>query len=183
MCSDPQVLRPCTESDARRITEIYNYFVRETVVTFEEAPVDEAEMAGRIRDVSASHPWLVSEQNGIVVGYAYAAPWHKRCAYRASVESTIYIDREHCGHGIGTRLYRALLAELAARRIHFVVGAIALPNPASVALHEKLGFTKVGHFREVGRKFGAWVDVGYWQLLIEPTESSDATKPETSERA
>lgn len=160
------MLRVCRESDAGRLCDIYNYFIRETVITFEEAPISAVDMAARIRDVTKNCPWLVYEHSGVVVGYAYASSWHKRCAYRASVESTIYLDAAHCGRGIGTELYRALLCDLADRGMHCVVGAIALPNPGSVALHEKLGFAKVGHLREVGRKFGAWVDVGYWQLLI-----------------
>jgi len=160
------IVRPCREADAAGICEVYNYFVAETVVTFEESPVAEGDMAERIRKVTCALPWLVCEERGTVTGYAYAAPWHARSAYRFSVESSIYLARDCRGRGIGTRLYSALLEELRARGVHCVIGSVALPNAASVALHEKLGFRKVGHVREVGRKLDRWVDVGYWQLLL-----------------
>jgi phosphinothricin acetyltransferase len=161
------MIRACTAADAAAITEIYNHYIRETVVTFEETPVTAAEMAKRIEDVSARFPWLVWEDGGAVVGYAYAAAWKSRSAYRFSVETTIYLAAGHHGRGIGLSLYGALLAELrAARGFHSAVGGIALPNPASIALHEKLGFRKIAHFVEVGRKFDRWVDVGYWQLIL-----------------
>ena len=159
-------VRACQESDAARICEIYNHFVLNTVVTFEEVPVSEDDILERMRKVRATLPWLVAEQQGAVVGYAYAAAWHARSAYRHSVESTIYLMPDACGRGVGTRLYSALLDELKARGLHCVIGGIALPNPASVALHEKLGFAKVGHLTEVGRKFGRWIDVGYWETLL-----------------
>jgi L-amino acid N-acyltransferase YncA len=163
---DVEMLRPCRDSDAPALCGIYNYFVAETVVTFEVEPISARDMAKRVREVTATLPWLVWEEHGRVTGYAYAAPWHQRCAYRLSVESTIYLADGASGRGIGTRLYRALLDELTARGMHCVVAGIALPNGPSVALHEKLGFSKIGHFREVGRKFERWIDVGYWQLLL-----------------
>ena len=159
-------IRPCVSADADAVAAIYDHYVRDTVVTFEETPVSAAEMALRIGDVAAQLPWLVAEQNGAVVGYAYAAPWKQRSAYRFSVESTVYLAPSHTGRGIGTALYRPLLAELHTLGLHYVVGGIALPNPASIALHEKLGFVKIGHFSEVGRKFDRWVDVGYWALVL-----------------
>jgi phosphinothricin acetyltransferase len=153
-------------ADATAIAEIYNHYVRETVVTFEETPVAASDMAQRIADVGAPYPWLVSDDGGAVVGWAYATPWKTRSAYRFSVETTVYVARSHHGRGIGGALYRALIDDLRARNVHSVVGGIALPNPASVALHEKLGFRKIAHFAEVGRKLDRWVDVGYWQLLL-----------------
>jgi L-amino acid N-acyltransferase YncA len=160
------MLRPCKPADAESICSIYNHYVLETAVTFEEVPVKAAEMARRIADVTAKFPWLVWEQEGKVVGYAYASLWKERSAYRHSVESTVYLAPEATGQGIGTQLYAALLTELRSRQVHCAIGGIALPNEASVALHEKVGFTKIGHFREVGWKFGAWVDVGYWEILL-----------------
>jgi phosphinothricin acetyltransferase len=123
-------------------------------------------MARRIEDIGARFPWLVWEDGGTVVGYAYASAWKSRSAYRFAVESTIYLTTSRHRSGIGTKLYGALLAELKSRGFHTAVGGIALPNPASIALHEKLGFTKIGQFVEVGRKLGRWVDVGYWQLIF-----------------
>jgi phosphinothricin acetyltransferase len=160
------MIRVCSAADAAAIAEIYNHYVRDSVVTFEETPVSAAEMAQRIEDLGARYPWLVSDDGGAVVGWAYATAWKTRSAYRFSVETTVYVAASHHGRGIGAALYRALIEDLRARNVHSAVGGIALPNPASVALHEKLGFRKIAHFAEVGRKFDRWVDVGYWQLIL-----------------
>lgn len=160
------MIRHCTTDDAEQICRIYNHYVRETVITFEEAPVSEADMRQRITDVTARLPWLVWQQDDVVLGYAYATPWKLRAAYRHSVESTIYLAPDIKRQGIGTKLYEALIAELKQRNVHSVVGGAALPNPGSVALHEKLGFIKVAQFREIGRKQDRWVDVAYWQLTL-----------------
>jgi L-amino acid N-acyltransferase YncA len=159
-------VRTCRAGDAAAISDIYNYFVRETVITFEETPVTTDDVAQRITVIGARYPWLVVEQDGAVVGWAYAGEWKARSAYRFSVETSVYVGVGHHGRGIGTALYEALLTELRARKLHSAVGIVALPNPASIALHEKLGFKKIGHFAEVGWKFGRWVDVGYWQLIL-----------------
>jgi L-amino acid N-acyltransferase YncA len=159
-------IRTCTPADAAGICGIYNHYVLETIVTFEEAPVPVEEMARRIADVTCRLPWLVWEPDGVICGYAYASSWKERSAYRYSVESTVYLSPHMTGQGIGTLLYSALLDALRATEVHCAVGGIALPNPASAALHEKLGFTKIGHFREVGWKFGRWVDVGYWEIVL-----------------
>src|SRR5688572_13184401 len=160
------MIRACRANDAAAIAEIYNHYVRETVVTFEETPVAAVEMAQRIADVAARFPWLVWDDGRAVVGYAYAAAWKTRAAYRLSVETTYYIAPSHLGRGIGSKIYGALLDEARERGLHSAIGGVALPNPASVALHEKLGFKKVAQFAEVGRKFDRWVDVGYWQLIL-----------------
>ncbi len=163
---DPPIRR-CTPADGAALARIYNHYIATTVVTFEEEPVSAEEMMRRIVEVTARHPWLVWEEHGAVVGYAYASPWKGRAAYRHAVESAIYLDHARTGSGIGTRLYAALIAELRTQGVHAVVGGVSLPNPASVALHERLGFAPVGAFREIGFKFGRWVDVGYWQLVFE----------------
>jgi phosphinothricin acetyltransferase len=160
------LIRQCTTADAAAICEIYNHYVRHTVITFEEVPVVVAEMAQRILDVTARYPWLVAEENGAVVGYAYAAPWRPRSAYRFSVESTVYVAPGQVGRGVGTALYHELIEGLRALDVHCAVGGIALPNPASVTLHEKLGFKKIGQLVEIGRKLDRWVDVGYWELIL-----------------
>ncbi|HEX5419264.1 MAG TPA: arsinothricin resistance N-acetyltransferase ArsN1 family B [Gammaproteobacteria bacterium] len=160
------MIRDGRRSDAEQICEIYNHYVRATTVTFEEEAVSSQDMAERIADVIAHLPWLVSEENGSVVGYAYATRWNRRSAYRYSVESTVYVASTSLGRGIGTQLYGELIVRLRARGVHCAVGGIALPNPASLALHEKLGFSKIGHFKEVGWKFGQWIDVGYWELIL-----------------
>ena len=140
--------------------------MRETVITFEEIPVLEAEMAKRIADITSRLPWLVWETDGVIIGYAYASPWKARAAYRHAVESSIYLSPQATGRGVGSRLYTALIADLRQRGLHCVIGGAALPNPASVSLHEKLGFEKVAQFRQVGFKFGQWVDVAYWELML-----------------
>ncbi len=157
-------IRSAASGDADAIARIYNYYVTDTVVTFEEQPVAELEMARRITDVQAAGlPWLVARTAGQTVGYAYATPWRTRSAYRFSVEATVYLAADRTGVGIGSRLYEELFAQLQAQGIHAAMGGIALPNEASVALHEKFGMRKVAHFSQVGWKFGRWVDVGYWQ--------------------
>ncbi len=160
------MIRPATAADAEQICDIYNHYVRDTVVTFEESPVAAAEMAQRIADITARLPWLVWESDGVVLGYAYASPWKVRAAYRRSVEASIYLAPQATGRGIGTALYEAIIRDVRGRGIHCVIGGAALPNAASVALHERLGFEKVAQFRQVGFKFGRWIDVAYWELLL-----------------
>lgn len=113
-----------------------------------------------------SLPWLVALQGDAVAGYAFATKWKGRCAYRFSVETTVYLDDAVRGNGIGTALYRDLLARLTSMGFHTAIGGIALPNDASVRLHEKLGYRKVAHFQQTGFKFGKWIDVGYWQVML-----------------
>ncbi len=160
-------IRMATVEDAAAIAAIYNPYVADTCITFETEPVQAAGMAARITEVlDAGLPWLLAEDAAGAAGFAYASKWKGRCAYRFSVESTVYLHRDHTGRGIGRALYGRLLEEIRARRMHAVIGGIALPNAASIALHERLGFRKVAHFEQVGYKQDRWVDVGYWQLLI-----------------
>jgi phosphinothricin acetyltransferase len=162
------VIRPATEADAQAVADLYNHYVRETVVTFEEEEVASSEMARRIREVgSAALPWLVAERGARVVGYAYAAKWHARSAYRFSAEITVYVDSGHMRSGVGSRLYDRLFPLLRERGVRAIMAGIALPNEASVALHEKRGLSKVAHFKDVGFKFDRWIDVGYWQCVLE----------------
>jgi L-amino acid N-acyltransferase YncA len=160
-------VRPATAFDGEALARIYNYYVLNTVITFEEETVSAATMATRVAEVqSASLPWLVAEVDGVVVGYTYASKWKVRSAYRYSVETTIYLEQGREGQGLGTRLYSELLRILREQGIHAAIGGAALPNEASVALHEKLGFERVATFRQVGFKFQQWVDVAYWQILL-----------------
>lgn len=168
------MIRNVNIEDAAAICNIYNHYVQNTIITFEEEPVTIEEMQSRIAEVTSSLPWFVFEENGKVVGYAYASQWKSRCAYRFSVESAIYLHPDFIGKGIGRRMYESLISELRNRSLHGAIGGIALPNEGSVALHERLGFVKVAHFKEVGRKFGRWIDVGYWQLLFQNAEQSAA---------
>jgi len=158
------VIRAARADDAAPICTIYNHHVTGTTVTFDETPLATREMGRRVR--AATLPWLVIEDSGVVAGYSRAAPWKTRDAYRHTVESSVYVDPRFQRRGHGRRLYQALLAELRGRQVHVVLAGIALPNPPSIALHERLGFTPCGVMREVGWKFGRWVDVGYWALTL-----------------
>ena len=160
-------IRAATAADAAALARIYNYYITDTIVTFEETPVSAADMASRLAETDELKlPWLVAQTGAGVQGYAYASRWKGRCAYRRSVEVTVYIEREAVGQGLGTQLYAALFDHLRRTDMHVAIGGIALPNEASVALHEKFGMRKVAHFSEVGYKFGRWLDVGYWQLVL-----------------
>jgi L-amino acid N-acyltransferase YncA len=142
------MIRYAKTDDAAQICKIYNHYVLGSTITFEEEPVSTDEMAQRIAETLQSLPWLVWERDESLQGFCYASKWKGRCAYRHSVESTVYVHPDSIGRRIGSQLYRALLDELRQRKFHTVIGGIALPNDASVALHEKLEFEKVAQFRE-----------------------------------
>lgn len=162
------MIRSAETRDAAAIAQIYSYYILNSVATFEEQEVVATDMLGRMRDGETNNlPWLVAESDGRVVGYAYAGKWRGRPAYRFAAEVSVYLSEDSTGRGIGTRLYNALIAQLQARSYHVAIAGIALPNPASVALHEKSGMVKVAHFRDVGFKFGQWVDVAYWQRILD----------------
>lgn len=160
------MIRSVKPEDARSIVDIYNHYIEKTTITFEEEPLSTATMAERILQVTQTFPWLVYERDGEVLGYAYAGAWKSRSAYRFSVEASVYLAPDCQGNGAGSQLYAQLLEELKKLDVHSVIGGITLPNPASIALHEKFGFKKVGQFTEVGRKFDQWLDVGYWELNL-----------------
>ncbi len=165
------MIRTVKNNDIQQICDIYNYYIENTIITFEEKPVSQKEMKNRVIEITSSFPWLVYEEAGQVIGYAYASKWKGRCAYRFSIESTVYIKKDAQGKGFGTKLYKILLAELKKVDIHAVIGGIALPNEKSQGIHKKLGFKKVAHFSEVGYKFDKWIDVEYWELILNKKES------------
>lgn len=161
------MIRYASVADAVQIARIYNHYIRHTTVTFEEAEVSAEKMATRIGKVTAAGmPWYVVEIDGEILGYAYATKWRERSAYRYSVESSVYLKHGETGKGYARPLYEALIGSLREAGLHAVIGGIVQPNEASVRIHEKLGFEKVAQFREVGKKFGRWLDVGYWELLL-----------------
>lgn len=160
------MIRTATVADAQAICDIYNPYIASTIITFEEVPVDATDMARRIDDIQARHLWLVAEEAGAIVGYAYAGPWRPRTAYRHAVETSVYLAPGAVRRGLGRALYRQVLDALPAKGFRCAMGGIALPNDASVALHEAMGFRKVAHFTDVGFKFGRWIDVGYWQIVF-----------------
>ncbi|PLW69434.1 GNAT family N-acetyltransferase [Pseudohalioglobus lutimaris] len=159
------MIRTVRSSDIPVLLEIYNHYILHSPATFEEETIDGENMGERIHTVHGlGLPWLVAEEGGQTVGYAYANRWRERSAYRHSVEVTVYIAPEHIGEGWGRRLYQALFDSLRQNNIHVALAGITLPNAASVALHEKMGMRKVAHLEEVGFKQGQWLDVGYWQI-------------------
>lgn len=160
------MLRKVSLKDASAIAEIYNHYVHETIITFEETEVNATEIENRIQAITAKYPWIVFEENGEILGYAYGCEWRTRSAYRFTAESAVYLRHDLSQKGIGSTLYQELLLQLKNQGIHAVMGVIGLPNEPSIKLHEKFGFEKVAHFPQVGFKFQQWVDVGYWQLTF-----------------
>ena len=156
--------------DADQIAAIYEPLVLETAVSFELEPPGAAEMARRIQAVTASHPWLVSEESGVVLGYAYATAFRGRPAYRWSIETTVYVHQDHRGRQVGRQVYQGLLDLSTIWGFANAFAGIALPNPGSEALHALLGFTPVGVFPRAGHKMGEWHDVGWWHR---PLAASD----------
>lgn len=163
----PVLIRQATTDDAAAIQAIYARYVTDTAISFEEVPPTIHEMAARI---TATHEqgfvYLVAERGGGVIGYAYAGAHRSRPAYRSSVDVTAYVAPNAHKQGVGRLMYEALLSELAAKGFHAAFAGITQPNAASVGLHEAVGFTHVGTYREVGRKFGKWHDVGWWQRTL-----------------
>jgi len=158
-------IRSAKLTDAEQIAEIYNYYILNTHHTFEIEPLSAEEMKRRVGEVSGEYPYLVAETDGEIQGYIYAAQFRLREAYKHSFEVSIYVRNQAKQKGIGSELYKRLLKELKETDIHTIIAGISLPNEASVKFHQKLGFEKVGHFREVGYKLGRWVDVGFWEML------------------
>ncbi len=156
-------IRACAPQDISAICDIYNHYVQNTPVTFEETPLSDTDMATRVERYTKLYPWLVCEIDEAITGYAYASKWKERSAYKTTAEITVYLQHDMTAKGLGSALYSALIAELEKSDCHVALGCIALPNQASVSLHEYFGFEKVAHFPQVGRKFGKWIDVGYWQ--------------------
>src|SRR5688572_10189921 len=172
------MIRLARADDAAGMLAIYEPIVRETVISFELEPPTVAEMRARIEKTLATHPWLVDERDGRIAGYAYASRHRERLAYQWSVDVSCYVHPEARGQGIGAALYRALLAVLRKQGFQSAYAGIALPNAASVQLHESVGFTPVGIYRESGFKNGAWHDTGWWQCRVGEAPS-DPASPKT----
>lgn len=166
------VIRPAGAQDAAIIAAIYRPYVEDQHFTFEEIPPDAGEIADRM--ANPIHPWLVAEDDGRVLGYASTSPMRNRAAYRWSIETGIYLARDAHGRGIGRKLLSAHVDLLKRQGFVTAIAGIALPNEASVALHEKLGFTLSGIERGVGFKLGKWIDVGRWQRDLAPRRTAPA---------
>jgi phosphinothricin acetyltransferase len=165
-------IRVATEADAAAIAAIYRPIVESTVISFEVEPPDEREMRRRIDETTSVYPWLVCEMAGGVAGYAYATKHNVRAAYQWSVNTSVYVHAGFRRSGVGHGLYLSLFAILAAQGYFNAYAGITLPNPASVGLHERMGFEPVGVYRQVGYKLDAWHDVGWWQLTLKAREAS-----------
>ena len=163
------MIRAVCDADAEQLTKIYNHYIEHSIATFEEQPISAKDMLARLSAVANDNlPWLAAVDNtGNIDGYAYASVWKARSAYRFTVEVTVYLSSNATGRGLGTQLYKALFSELSERSIKNVLACISLPNPESVSLHEKFDMQQVAYFKKVGIKFGEWIDVGYWQGVLE----------------
>jgi L-amino acid N-acyltransferase YncA len=162
-----QLIRPVGAEDLEAIASIYAYYVTDTFVTFQTSvPTLEHWLAKWRSALASNHPWLISERLGEICGYATTSTFNPKPAYDPTVETSIYLHRKRVGEGLGRGLYERLLREASERSFHLAVAGIALPNDRSVALHESLGFRKVGVFEQVGYKLSGWRDVGWWQRLL-----------------
>jgi len=163
--------------DSGACATIYAPYVAGAATSFEESPPDADDFAERIERVSATHPWLVAERNGVVAGFAYAAPHRARPAYRWTAETSVYVADGRQGAGVGRELYGRLIDLLRRQGLHVAVAGITLPNAASVGLHTALGFEQVGLYTRIGFKAGAWRDVSWWQLVLGPDADGAPVEP------
>jgi L-amino acid N-acyltransferase YncA len=160
------MIRNVQIEDAQELLDIYNYYVVNTVITFDLEALSLDAFKEKITTVSADYPFIVYEENSEILGYAYGSKFRPKPAYNNTVESTVYLKHGAQGKQIGSKLYNELLFLLKQKNVHVVLGVLTLPNEASVKLHEKFGFKEVAHLKEVGLKFGKWQDVGFWQLTF-----------------
>lgn len=173
-------LRLAHPDDVASIRRIYAPYVEETAITFATTTPSVDELETKLSKTLTQYPWLVCErEDDGVVGYAYAGPLRERDAYQWATELSVYVDEGAQGNGYGSRLYEALLRLLEQQGYASAYGVVTLPNPASVALHESLGFEKVGHFDDVGYKDGVWHDVGWWRLRLSNPSAPDPPLPLT----
>ena len=172
------LIRPANPGlDAEAIATIYAPYVNDTVISFEDAAPTAAEMAARIERLTKTHAWLVAEADGEILGYAYGCPHRERAAYRWATEVSVYVDPRHQRRGAGRALYETLLGRLADLGYRIALAGIALPNDASVGLHEACGFEPVGVYRGIGFKRGTWWDVGWWQCEL-ARDTRDSQPPD-----
>lgn len=165
-------IRPASIQDAAQIAVIYNHAVEHTTATFDTQVKTAEDRAAWLEAHGANHPVLVAEVDGEVIGWGSFSSWSDRCSYAATVEMSVYIHPSHHRQGVGRALSRALLEAAPAVGVHYILGRICTENTASIALTERMGFTRIGVMHEVGRKFGRWLDVAMYELLV-PTGATD----------
>lgn len=162
------MIRRVKLQDAKAITTIYNEYVENSVATFDTEPLREEDMRSRIAEIAARFPYFVYEEDGWVVGYCYAHLWKERAAYKHTLETTVYLAPGYLGRGIGKLLMQRLIEECRREGYHALVACITEGNAVSDSLHLGLGFKQVSHFEKVGLKFGRWLDVVDYELLLIP---------------
>ena len=160
-------IRPVTLADAQAIRDIYAPYVENTAITFEYEVPSVQEFQDRITQTTQTHPYFVVEEEGQVLGYAYASSYYNRAAYDWTCELSIYLSQDARGKGVGSKLYDTLEEELTQRGFLRFLACIALPNDPSIAFHEKRGYTQVAHFPKVGYKFDQWHDIIWMQKTLE----------------
>ncbi|MCC8173397.1 MAG: N-acetyltransferase family protein [Odoribacter sp.] len=160
-------IRKVTLEDAQSISEIYNYYIQNTVITFETEPITASAMSLRIQTCQETgDPFYVLEIENQIQGYAYIHQWDAHQAYSSTKEITVYLCPEEIGKGYGTLLYKKLLESIDKNKVHVLIAGICIPNEGSVKMHEKFGFTQVSDMKQIGKKFNEWRDVGHWQLIL-----------------
>jgi L-amino acid N-acyltransferase YncA len=177
------MIRLATPDDAAAVAAIYHPYVAQTTISFEVVPPTPDDIRERMRTVLKQMPWLVDDEDGTIVGYAYASPHRTREAYQWSVDTAVYVHRDFHRRGVGRRLYEALFPMLVRQGYVNAYAGITLPNPKSVGLHEALGFKPVGVYHGVGFKCGTWCDVGWWHLLLQPPPAAPAPPSARADRA
>jgi phosphinothricin acetyltransferase len=163
--------------DAASSAALYAPYVSETAISLEESPPTASDFEQRMAQISANHPWLVAEIDGEVAGFAYGSAHRARASYRWATDVSVYVASSHHRQGVGTTLYRELFGLLARQGFRVACAGVTLPNEASVAIHESFGFEPVGIYRHIGWKFGAWRDVGWWQLDLAPGAADPPGEP------
>lgn len=165
-CDTGLIVRGSSPADAGAVAEIYNCYVLNTAITFDTEPITIEDMRGRMVAIMCAYPYLVAEYNGCVVGYCYAHEWKSRAAYRRTWETTVYVRPESCGMHVGRRLMDMLVKECRRLGCHSLIACITADNEKSISFHRRLGFEQVSLFREVGFKFGRYLDVADYELLL-----------------
>lgn len=161
------MIRNVRPEDAEDIVAIYNYYIENTIITFELSKITPDEERKRIKKIlDNEYPFIVYEEQGKIIGYAYLSQWRERAAYKNTLETSIYVHKDHLNKGLGQKLYKELIESGKKQGVHVLIGGLSMPNPQSQKLHEKLGFRKVGYFKEVGVKFNRYIDVEFWQLNL-----------------
>jgi L-amino acid N-acyltransferase YncA len=160
------MIRDAVTSDAKSIADIYNYYIKNTIITFETEEINTYELEKRISITLENYDWIIMQnENEEIIGYAYFNSFRPRAAYINSVESTIYLNKNEIGKGQGNILYKELIKRFNQSKYHVMIAGIALPNDPCIKLHNKLGFEKIAELKEIGYKFGKWINVGYWEII------------------